>query len=84
MNDARFVYGHSHIYGWCVYDRACGMIPAYEACHELLPPVKVDESGTICESPVLLQTEYAAMSLCRRLNIAHKRTIKSIITEVTQ
>lgn len=78
MNNARFVYGRSHIYGWCVYDRDRGMIPAYEACCELLPPVKVDGSGTICESPVLLKTEYAAMSLCRKLNVAHKRTIKEV------
>lgn len=73
MNNNRFVYGHSHIYGWCVYDREHGMIPAYEACCQMLPPVKVDESGTTCVSPVLLATEYTAMSLCCKLNAIQKR-----------
>ena len=75
MNN-RFVYGNSHVYGWCVYDNQRGMAPAYDACSELLPPVKVDESGTACESPVLLRSEYAAMRLCSKLNLAHKRAMK--------
>ena len=75
----RFVYGKSHVYGWCVYDVERGRCPAYEACSELLPPVKVDESGTTCVSPVLLQNEYAAMRLCSKLNAAHKRTLKEAV-----
>lgn len=74
--DKRFTYRHSSVYGWCVYDKERGQSPAYDACCELLPPVKVDESGTTCESPVLLKNEYAAMRLCSRLNLAHKRAIK--------
>lgn len=66
----RFYYARSTVYGWCVYDRERGQSPAYDACCELLPPVKVDESGTIYESPVLLQNEYAAMRLCTKLNLA--------------
>lgn len=74
--NTRFVYGKSHVYGWCVYDKEHGQSPAYEACSELLPPVRVDESGTTCVSPVLLQSEYAAMRLCSKLNLAHKRALK--------
>ena len=77
MNN-RFVYSNSHVYGWCVYDKECHMSPAYDACCELLPPVKVDESGTTCESPVLLKSEYAAMRLCSKLNLAHKRALKEV------
>ena len=76
MKGKRFVYARSTCYGWCVYDRERGMIPAYDACHELLSPVKADGCGTICESPVLLKNEYAAMRLCSRLNLAHKRATK--------
>lgn len=79
MNNNRFYYSKSHIYGWCVYDRAYGSIPAYEACCELLPPVKVDESGTACESPVMLKSEYVAMRLCSKLNLAYKRAMKEVI-----
>ena len=79
MKGKRFVYTRSTCYGWCVYDRERGMLPAYDACCELLPPVKVDESGTTCESPVLLKNEYAAMRLCSKLNLAHKRTMKEVI-----
>ena len=78
MNN-RFTYSHSSVYGWCVYDRERGQSPAYDACCELLPPVKVDESGTTCESPVMLRSEYAAMRLCSRLNLAHKRAVKSYV-----
>ena len=77
--NTRFVYSKSHVYGWCVYDKERGQSPAYEACSELLPPVKVDESGTTCVSPVLLQSEYAAMRLCSKLNLAHKRALKEVI-----
>ena len=78
MNDKRFTYSHSRVYGWCVYDREHGQSPAYDACHELLPPVKVDESGITCESPVMLKSEYAAMRLCLRLNLAHKRAMEEV------
>ena len=72
----RFKYGHSHVYGWTVYDTERGMSPAYDACCELLPPVKVDDSGTVCESPVMIESEYKAMRLCSRLNGAYRRSIK--------
>lgn len=75
----RFTYSHSGVYGWCVYDRERGHSPAYDACSELLPPVKVDESGTTCESPVMLKNEYTAMRLCSKLNMAHKRAMKEAI-----
>ena len=68
----RFFYSRSHVYGWTVYDRETQQ-PAYEACCDLLPPVKV---GEICESPVQLASEYAAISLCRRLNVAWRRCSK--------
>lgn len=74
----RFYYTHSHIYGWSVYDRDRHHTPAYEACSELLPPIKSDENGTVYESPVLLDKEYTAMRLCQRLNLAHKRTLKEV------
>jgi hypothetical protein len=76
MEIKRFYYCHSSTYGWCVYDREQHHTPAYWACNTMLPPVKVDESGTVCESPVLLKNEYAAMSLCRRLNVAQRRAMK--------
>lgn len=79
MNN-RFTYGKSSVYGWCVYDKERGQSPAYDACSELLPPVKVDESGTTCESPVMLKNEYSAMRLCSRLNLAHKRALKEANT----
>lgn len=72
----RFTYNRSSVYGWCVYDNERGHTPAYEACCELLDPVKVDESGTNYPSPILLRNEYAAMSLCRRLNVAHTKARK--------
>jgi len=72
--EKRFCYSKSHIYGWCVYDRQSGMCPAYEACCDLLPPVRIKEDGTtIMESPILLESEYKAMRLCTRLNGAYKR-----------
>lgn len=74
MNN-RFTYSHSSVYGWCVYDRERGQSPAYDACCELLSPVKVDT----CESPVMLKSEYAAMRLCSRLNLAHKRAMKEAL-----
>ena len=67
----RFVYSKSNVYGWCVYDTQRGRQPAYEACCELLAPIKVDESGTVCESPVMLRSEYEAMKLRRRLELAY-------------
>ena len=76
MTSNRFTYGHSSVYGWCVYDREREHAPAYEACCEMLPPVRQDENGMVCESPVLLKNEYAAMSLCRKLNLAHARSAR--------
>lgn len=75
MEQKRFYYNYSGVYGWCVYDRQTKM-PAYDACAELLPPIRQDESGTITESPILLESEYRAMRLCSKLNIAHKRASK--------
>lgn len=77
MDQKRFYYNYSSVYGWCVYDRQIQM-PAYDACAELLPPVRQDESGTVTESPVLLETEYKAMRLCSRLNVAYKRSMKEV------
>ena len=74
----RFTYSRSSVYGWCVYDHEQGQVPAYGACSELLPPVEVNESETVWESPVLLRNEYAAMSLCRKLNVAHRRATKEV------
>lgn len=75
MDQKRFYYSKSMVYGWCVYDRQIHG-PAYTACAELLPPVRQDESGTVTESPILLETEYKAMRLCAKLNVAYKRSIK--------
>ena len=75
MDKKRFYYNRSVVYGWCVYDRQIQM-PAYDACAELLPPVRQDENGTVTESPTLLENEYKAMRLCARLNVAYKRSIK--------
>lgn len=73
----RFVYGHSHVYGWTVYDTKQGHSPAFEACSDLLSPVKVEEDGTVVvESPILLNNEYAAMRLCMKLNAANKKIEK--------
>lgn len=73
MAEKRFYYSHSHIYGWTVYDREAHHIPAWDACCELLPPVKKDEHGATMESPVMLESEYKAMRLCSRLNGAARR-----------
>lgn len=72
MEQKRFYYNHSSVYGWCVYDRTTHQ-PAYEACADLLPPVKVGEDGTMCVSPVLLAKEYQALNICHKLNVAWKR-----------
>ena len=73
MKTRRFYYSRSTVYGWCVYDRQTHS-PAYEAM-DLLPPVndpsEWDVSGMVLESPVLLESEYKAMGLCRRLNKAY-------------
>ena len=74
MKKKRFYYDRSLVYGWCVYDRNTNT-PAYDACCDLLPAVKSDESGTICESPIC-ETEYQAMRLCAKLNVAWKRYCK--------
>lgn len=74
MSELRFCYGHSAVYGWCVYDCQMGMAPAYQACDELLPRVK----PFTAESPVLLGKEYAAMRLCSRLNHAWRRSQKGV------
>ena len=75
MDKKRFYYNRSVVYGWCVYDRQIQM-PAYDACAELLTPVRQDENGTVTESPTLLENEYKAMRLCARLNVAYKRSMK--------
>lgn len=75
MEKKRFFYNHSSVYGWCVYDREYGS-PAYIACADLLPPVTVNEDGAVDESPVLLESEYKAMRLCSRLNLAWKKVSK--------
>ena len=77
MEQKRFYYNHSIVYGWCVYDRNTNT-PAYEACADLLPPVRSDESGIITESPVMLDTEWVAMRLCSKLNVAWKRYCRNI------
>lgn len=74
MDQKRFYYSQSSVYGWCVYDRQTHT-PAYDACADLLPPVRQDESGTVTESPVMLESEYKAMRLCSRLNVAYKREL---------
>lgn len=67
----RFTYSKSTTYGWCVRDRSRNNEPAYDACHLYLEPVSVDEHGCITyPSPVCLPNEYAAMKLCRKLNLA--------------
>ena len=74
MSENRFYYSHSPIYGWTVYDRQAHHIPAYDACCEMLPPVRIDEDGTrVMESPIMLESEYKAMRLCLRLNGAERR-----------
>ena len=75
VDKKRFYYNRSTVYGWCVYDRKTNT-PAYDACAELLPPVRQDESGTTTESPVRLTNEYVAMRLRARLNVAYKRSMK--------
>lgn len=72
MPEKRFYYSNSLIYGWAVYDRHTHT-PAYDACCELLPPVKIDESGATMESPILLENEYKVMRLCLKLNAAERR-----------
>ena len=75
MKENRFYYTKSIIYGWAVYDRQTNQ-PAWDACAEILPPVTVNEDGAVYESPVLLESEYKAMRLCARLNLAWKRVSK--------
>ena len=75
MEQKRFYYSKSSVYGWCVYDRQT-QTPAYDACAWLLPPVRQNEDGQVDESPVLLESEYKAMRLCSRLNVAYKRSMK--------
>ena len=73
MNKRRFYYNQSIVYGWCVYDRQTNM-PAYEACSELIGPVRFGSDGTVYESP-LCDNEYKAMRLCNRLNAALARKV---------
>ena len=61
VDKKRFYYNRSTVYGWCVYDRKTDT-PAYDACAELLPPVRQDESGTTTESPVMLT---GSLDLCK-------------------
>lgn len=76
VEETRFRWGKSHIYGYCVYDTQAGHNPAYTACSELLPPISSDVRGTICESPVMLESEYKAARLCARLNSAWRKQRK--------
>lgn len=78
----RFYYNHSPIYGWCVYDRELGGIPAYAACHDMLPMEKCFDGYMVAESPVMLENEYIAMNMCRRLNAAHLKNLRDM--EVAQ
>lgn len=71
MSKKRFYYNKSVVYGWCVYDRETNT-PAYEACCEYLPPVSDNEEGRVCVSPIC-DTEYQAMRLCTKLNLADRR-----------
>lgn len=73
MNKSRFYYHRSSIYGWTVYDRKY-QEPAYIACQDLLPPERVDESGTVCVSPIMLSSEHDAIKLCVRLTRAARAT----------
>lgn len=70
----RFYYDRSTVYGWCVYDRNTNT-PAYDACAELLPPLRHDETGTYTVSPIC-ETEFMAMRVCTRLNNAYRRSIE--------
>lgn len=74
MEQKRFYYNRSNVYGWCVYDRHTHQ-PAYEACADLLPPLRQDETGTYCESPIC-QTEWMAVRICSKLNIAYKKKLE--------
>lgn len=75
----RFVYDKSYVYGWTVYDRNSGMEPAYTACSELLPPVISEETGDLMSvSCTQLESEYAAMMLCHRLNSAWRRKQRKV------
>ena len=74
MEKKRFYYSRSTIYGWCVYDRQTNS-PAYEACAELLPPVSDNEEGRVCVSPIC-DTEYQAMRLCTKLNVAYAKSMR--------
>ena len=73
MNKPRFYYSRSVVYGWCVYDRQTNT-PAYEACCDYLPPISDDESGKVCVSPIC-DTEFQAMRICTKLNIAHQKRV---------
>ena len=75
MEQKRFYYNRSTVYGWCVYDRQT-QTPAYEASAQLLPPVSENNGGTITRSVVMLSGEYEAMRLCSKLNVAWKRYCK--------
>ena len=68
----RFYYNRSIVYGWCVYDRQTNT-PAYEACAEYLPQVDTGNPFEIQYVSPLCDSEYQAMRLCTRLNLAIKR-----------
>ena len=74
MDKKRFYYNHSMVYGWCVYDRQT-QTPAYEACADFLPPIRQNEDGTVTVSPIC-ESEYLAMRLCAKLNVAYKRSLR--------
>lgn len=77
MSGKRFYYAHSSVYGWAVYNRQTGD-PAYIGCCAYLPPVRQDESGTLCESPVLLPNELSALKLCRLLNREYNKVKEKV------
>lgn len=74
MEDKRFYYTKSMVYGWAVYDRQTNQ-PAWDACAEILPPVYDGENGKITVDPCC-ETEYQAMRLCSRLNLMWKKHSK--------
>ena len=74
MTKKRFYYAHSTVYGWCVYDRAMGNVPAYEACSELLP-LKSPHIGNIVDSPILIEKEHQALRLSAALNAVYETHI---------
>lgn len=72
MEKKRFVYGRSNLYGWVVYDRQRGSVPAYDACATMLPLVLGEGDDLVAQSPILMRSEYAAAKMAMQLNKAYK------------